>query len=48
MQCVSEKQELYRSPSRKADTRKTMKTHQCRLYYQVTTGPRIQYDTSSI
>jgi len=52
IRCILKEQKLYRSPSRKADTkynpRKTMETHQYRLYYQVTTGPRIRYDTSSM
>jgi len=45
IQCILEKQESCRSSSRKADTkydpRKTMEIHQCRLYHQVTTGPRV-------
>ena len=45
IQYMLEEQELYRSPSRKANTkydpRKTMEIYQYRLYHQVTTSPGI-------
>ena len=45
MQYMSEKQELCKGSSRKANTkydpRKTMEIYQYRLYHQVTTGPEI-------
>jgi len=52
IQCMLKEQKSYGGSSRKADTkydpRKTMETYYYRLYHQVTTGPGIQCNISSM